>query len=429
MRLYDTARRCVAPFEAPSPPEPVRVYVCGITPYDSTHLGHANTYLAYDLLTRRLEDLGHTVKLVRNITDVDDSILPKARELGVDFLTLAAAETARFHRDMEALGTRPPAAEPRATQWVPQMIDLIDGLVAAGRAYTVEGTTWFDVASWPDFGRLSGSDHSTMVALAAERGGTPDDPRQRNPLDFVLWQPSAPDEPVWQSPFGPGRPGWHIECSAMAMSLLGTEIDLHGGGSDLIFPHHECEMAQSEAASSQRFVKHWMHCGMVAYEGAKMSKSLGNLVFVSDLCARSDPAAVRLALMGHHYRDDWEWHDDDIAVGETLLDTLKQAARGHGDPAGSEPARDSGPSPGSGSRPSPSADPAQYARRLRAALDDDLDAPQARSILSELADSILLGRLDKTAPALLAELCALCGISLAPHARLESTALSRQVSQ
>ena len=394
MRLYDTARRAVVPFEPARPPAEVRIYVCGITPYDSTHLGHANTYLAYDLLIRRLEDLGHRVRMVRNITDVDDSILPKARELGVDFLELAAAETARFHSDMEALNTRPPSAEPRATEWVAEMVALIGRLVAAGHAYTAEGTTWFDVSTWGDFGRLGGYDDATMVSLAAERGGTPDDPRQRNPLDFVLWQPSLPDEPSWDSPFGPGRPGWHIECSAMSVGLLGSPIDLHGGGSDLIFPHHECELAQSEAASAEAFVRHWMHCGMVAYDGAKMSKSLGNLVFVSDLCKDSDPAAVRLALMGHHYREDWEWHDGDMAEAEALLESLNEAARRSGAAGGSESA--------------------PYARRLRYALDHDLDAPRARSVLADMAQALIAGRLDASGPDVLAELCALCGIVLEP---------------
>ena len=394
MRLYDTARRCVVPFEPASPPSEVRIYVCGITPYDSTHLGHANTYLTYDLLIRRLEDLGHQVRMVRNITDVDDSILPKARELGVDFLELAAAETARFNCDMEALNTRPPAAEPKATDWVAEMVGLIEVLEAAGHTYAAEGTTWFDVSTWPAFGRLGGYDTAAMQTLAAERGGTPDDPRQRNPLDFVLWQPSRPDEPAWDSPFGPGRPGWHIECSAMAMGLLGAAIDLHGGGSDLIFPHHECELAQSEAAARRQFVKHWMHCGMVAYEGTKMSKSLGNLVFVSDLCKESDPAAVRLALMAHHYRDDWEWHDGDIDEAEAMLDSLSEAARHRGTVGG--------------------ADPAPFAQRLRDALDDDLDAPRTRAVLAEMADAILSDRLDEDAPGVLAELCELCGIALKP---------------
>ncbi len=418
MRLYDTARRAVVPFEPSPPPAEVRIYVCGITPYDSTHLGHANTYLAYDLLIRRLEDLGHRVRMVRNITDVDDSILPKARELGVDFLELAAAETARFHCDMEDLNTRPAAAEPKATEWVAEMVGLIEQLTAAGHTYTAEGTTWFDVSTWDDFGRLGGYSDATMRELSAERGGTPDDPRQRSPLDFVLWQPSASDEPSWDSPFGPGRPGWHIECSAMAMGLLGATIDIHGGGSDLIFPHHECEMAQSEAATGTTFVRHWMHCGMVGYEGTKMSKSLGNLVFVSDLCKDSAPAAVRLALMGHHYRDDWEWHDGDIAESEALLDTLNQAVR-HGNPgprtAGDvPPARAVRSSGATGLGAAGGGGPAPYAQRLRDALDDDLDAPRARAVLAEMADAVLAGQLDDAAPGVLAELCALCGIALEP---------------
>ena len=413
MRLYDTARRAIVPFE---PGPEAAIYVCGITPYDSTHLGHASTYLTYDLLARRLEDLGHTVRMVRNITDVDDSILPKARELGVDFRELAATETARFHRDMEALGARPVASEPRATEWVDEMISIIDKLAAGGHTYTAEGTTWFDTSTWDGFGGLSGHDEATMAELSAEGGGTPDDSRQRNRLDFVLWQPSRPDEPAWPSPFGPGRPGWHIECSAMAMGLLSSTIDLHGGGRDLIFPHHECERAQSEAATGVAFVRHWMHCGLVAYQGTKMSKSLGNLVFVSELTERADPRAVRLALMGHHYRTDWEWHDDDLRQGEALLEVLTAAAR-----------RTNGP------------DPRPYQSRLRAALDDDLDAPAARAVLEELARAILAagtgsygggdganrtseggdGRGGRTsegdggsAPAALRELGRLCGIEL-----------------
>ena len=376
--------------------------MCGITPYDSTHLGHASTYLTYDLLARRLEDLGHTVRMVRNITDVDDSILPKARELGVDFRELAATETARFHRDMEALGARPVASEPRATEWVDEMISIIDKLAAGGHTYTAEGTTWFDTSTWDGFGGLSGHDEATMAELSAEGGGTPDDPRQRNRLDFVLWQPSRPDEPAWPSPFGPGRPGWHIECSAMAMGLLSSTIDLHGGGRDLIFPHHECERAQSEAATGVAFVRHWMHCGLVAYQGTKMSKSLGNLVFVSELTERADPRAVRLALMGHHYRTDWEWHDGDLRQGEGLLEVLTAAAR-----------RTNGP------------DPRPYQGRLRAALDDDLDAPSARAVLEELARAVLAAGIgsdgggggtgeggDESAPAALRELAGLCGIEL-----------------
>jgi L-cysteine:1D-myo-inositol 2-amino-2-deoxy-alpha-D-glucopyranoside ligase len=386
VRLYDTARGEVVDFD---PPREVRMYVCGITPYDSTHLGHAATYLTFDLLVRRLEDLGHTVMYVRNITDVDDSILPKARELGVDFMELAAAEVARFHSDMAALDTRPIMAEPHATEWVPDMIELIRVLHDKGHAYSVDGTTFFDISTYPTFGSLSGYDTETMIRHAAERGGRPDDPRLRNPLDFVLWQPSLDDEPVWDSPFGPGRPGWHIECSAMVMGLLGETIDLHGGGTDLIFPHHECELAQSEATTGAPYVRHWMHTAMVGYKGEKMSKSVGNLVFVSELAKEADPRAIRLALMGHHYRTDWEWFDSHIQAGVDLLHLLHMAAHGQ-----------SGP------------DPTPYAAQVRAALDDDLDVPRVREILQELAEAIISGGPDDTAPAVLVELGSLCGIEL-----------------
>jgi len=386
VKLFDTARNEVVPFE---PGPEVRMYVCGITPYDSTHLGHANTYLTYDLLIRRLEDLGHEVQLVRNITDVDDSILPKARELGVDFLELAAAETARFHRDMLALNTRPVFAEPHATRWVADMVDLIEVLAQKGHTYAVDGTVFFDVSTFPSFGALSGYSDEHMIEFSAERGGNPDDPRLRNPLDFILWQPSLDDEPAWPSPWGDGRPGWHIECSAMSMGILGPTLDLHGGGSDLIFPHHECSRAQSEAANGVTFAKHWMHTGMVAYQGTKMSKSLGNLVFVSELSKIHDPRAIRLALMRHHYRSDWEWFDDDIEIGTRLLDRMHRAAHtAHGP------------------------DPSGYAERVRAALDDDLDAPTALGALTELANAILEGGDDPAAPTVLGELGALVGVDL-----------------
>src|SRR5256885_11193995 len=243
MRLYDTARRAVVPFE---PPPTVRMYVCGITPYDSTHLGHAATYLTYDVLIRRLEELGHEVRMVRNITDVDDSILPKASELGVPYPELAAAETARFRSDMAALEMRPPVAEPRATEAVPQIIDCVGRLLDKGNAYISGGSVYFDVSTFPDFGKLSHYPEDRMIKLARSRGGNPDDLHRRAPLDFVLWQPSLADEPAWRAPFGIGRPGWHIECSAMALHEHGATLDLHGGGPDLIFPHPESEVAQSE---------------------------------------------------------------------------------------------------------------------------------------------------------------------------------------
>lgn len=377
----------VVPFE---PGPVVRMYVCGITPYDSTHLGHANTYLTYDLLIRRLEDLGHEVHMVRNITDVDDSILPKARELGIDFLELAATELLRFHGDMEALNTRPPVAEPRATESIEPIIELVQRLQEAGHTYTKEGITWFDVSTATEFGRLSGYAEDTMLAFAAERGGTPTDLRQRNPLDFILWQPSAEDEPTWDSPFGPGRPGWHIECSAMSFNHFGETLDLHGGGSDLIFPHHECERVQSELGYGTTFARHWMHSGMVAYQGTKMSKSLGNLVFVSELVKSHPPQAIRLALMGHHYRDDWEWFDGDIDDGQERFERIVAAIE-----------RGTGP------------DPAPTLEAIRAALDNDLDAPTARDALDALALAILDGRGDDpTSSAGLANAAELLGVLL-----------------
>jgi L-cysteine:1D-myo-inositol 2-amino-2-deoxy-alpha-D-glucopyranoside ligase len=386
VQLFDTAARRVVPFE---PGPIVRMYVCGITPYDSTHLGHAATYLAYDLLARRLEELGHEVRMVRNVTDVDDSILPKARELGIPYLELAEAELARFHSDLDALGMRPPVAEPRATESIPGMIDMIDQLLNRGHAYLTHGTVYFDVSTFERFGELSHYSRDHMIRLARARGGRPEDPHRRDALDFVLWQPSLPDEPAWRAPFGVGRPGWHVECSVMAMATLGETLDLHGGGTDLIFPHHECEVAQSESVTGQPFSRHWMHSAMVSYEGEKMSKSLGNLVFVSDLLKVADPSAIRLALMRHHYRAGFEWYDSDVDEATALLHRLRAAG-----------ARSGGP------------DPEPFAARVRAALDDDLDAPRAVDALDELASAVLSGGDDPRAPGALGELGSLVGIDL-----------------
>jgi L-cysteine:1D-myo-inositol 2-amino-2-deoxy-alpha-D-glucopyranoside ligase len=386
LRLFDTARRSLVSFDAGPV---VRMYVCGITPYDSTHLGHAATYLTYDLLIRRLEELGHEVRMVRNVTDVDDSILPKARELGVNYLELADAELARFQADMDALGLRPPVAEPRATEAIDGMIDMVVRLLDGGHAYLTHGTVYFDVSTFPRFGELSHYSHEHMVRLARARGGKPDDPHRRDPLDFVLWQASQPDEPAWRAPFGAGRPGWHVECSVMSMAALGTTLDLHGGGTDLIFPHHECEVAQSESANGEQFSRHWMHSAMVSYEGEKMSKSLGNLVFVSDLLKTCDPRAIRLALMRHHYRAGFEWYDTDLDEGSALLRRLLAAAE----------------------RPD-GADPRPFAERVRGALDDDLDAPRALDALDDLASAVLSRGTDPTAPQVLRELGALLGLDL-----------------
>ena len=356
MRLYDTARQEVVAF---TPGEVVTMYTCGITPYDATHVGHAAVYLTYDVLQRRLRDRGHETRCVRNVTDVDDDILRKARELGVHYLDLAAAETARFDDDMRALDVLPSWSEPRATSAIADIRGFIGMVLDRGFAYTAGGAVYFDVSKCRRFGSLSHLSREEMLVLAAERGGHPEDPHKDDPLDFVLWQPSADGEPAWESLWGPGRPGWHIECSALALRELGTTIDLHGGGSDLIFPHHECEAAQSEAATGEPFVRHWMHQAMVRMDGEKMSKSLGNLVFVSDLRKEWDTRAVRLAVLQHHYRTSWEWRDDLMAEATDRLRRWEAAGEGTG------------------------ADD-DTLDEVRAALDDDLDTPAAVAAIDEV---------------------------------------------
>ena len=345
MRLYDTARREVVPFE---PGPVVTMYTCGITPYDAAHVGFAAMVLTYDVLQRRLRDLGHETQCVRNVTDVDDSILAKARELGVNYLDLAVEEMARIDSNLSDLGIVKCFSEPRATSAIPDILGFIGMVLESGHAYQAGGAVYFSVSSFERFGQISHLERDEMLRLAAERGGNPDDPHKRDPLDFVLWQPSHPDEPAWQSLWGPGRPGWHVECSALALRELGTTIDLHGGGADLIFPHHECEAAQSESATGEPFVRHWMHVAMVRLDGEKMSKSLGNLVFVSDLLKEYDPSAVRLAILGHHYRTAWDWDDGLMPAAAERLERWRSAGNGDG-----------------------------ALEDVRAALDDDLDTPRA----------------------------------------------------
>jgi L-cysteine:1D-myo-inositol 2-amino-2-deoxy-alpha-D-glucopyranoside ligase len=364
MRLYDTARRAIVPFE---PNEHVLMYTCGITPYDATHLGHAATFIAYDVLQRRLIDAGHTVKCVRNVTDVDDPLFAKARELGVHYLDLAAGEEARFERDLLALNALPVASAPRASSAIPDIRGFIGMVLDRGYAYEAGGGVYFDVSRFDGFGSLSNLTEAEMIDLARERGGQVDDPNKRHPLDFVLWLPSAADEPSWDTMWGPGRPGWHIECSALALRELGTTIDLHGGGTDLIFPHHECERAQSEAATGEPFVKHWMHTALIAKDGQKMSKSLGNLVFVDKLRTEWEPMTIRLGLIEHHYRTEWEWDDELMprnaerlgrwrngadGAASDLLDEVRDRLDDDLDTAGALSAVDAAASRGAGTRAS-----------------------------------------------------------------------------
>ena len=354
MRLYDTARREVVAFE---PGPLVTMYSCGITPYDAAHLGHAAVYLYFDMLQRRLQDAGHETKCVRNVTDVDDDILRKARELGVHYLDLAAEEMARFDAEMGLLNLLPVYSEPRATSAISEILSLIGEALEGGHAYESGGSVYFSVASFAAFGRISGYGRAHMLELAAEQGGRPDDPNKRDPLDFVLWQPSLPDEPAWESRWGPGRPGWHIECSALVLRELGETIDIHGGGRDLVFPHHECETAQSESVTGKPFVRLWFHVGLVGLHGTKMSKSLGNLVFVHALLDDGhDPSAIRLALLSQSYRRAWDWTDSLLEDAEDRLELWRRAGAGT---AGLE--------------------------AVRARLDDDLDTPGAVAAIDEEA--------------------------------------------
>ena len=355
MHLYDTAKREVVPF---TPGPMVLMYTCGITPYDATHLGHASTFLVYDILQRRLIDKGHEVRCVRNVTDVDDPLFAKARELGVHYLDLAAGEEARFNRDMVALDVLPVYSTPRASSAISDIRGFIGMVLDRGFAYTAGGSVYFDVSKFPTFGEVSHYSHEQMIEFARQRGGNVDDPHKRNPLDFVLWHPSADDEPSWDATWGPGRPGWHIECSALALRELGTTIDLHGGGSDLIFPHHECERAQSEAATGEQFVRHWMHVAMVFKDGEKMSKSLGNLVFVDQLRTQWDPRSIRLSVIEHHYRTEWEWDEELMPRNHERLNRWKASIGG----AASE-----------------------VLATVRTCLDNDLDTPSALHAIDKAA--------------------------------------------
>ncbi|HEV3494925.1 MAG TPA: cysteine--tRNA ligase, partial [Actinomycetes bacterium] len=275
---------------------------------------------------------------------------------------LAASEVARFQSDMKALGMLPVFSEPAASSAIHDILGFIGMVLDRGHAYQAAGAVYFSVASFERFGQVSHLGREEMLELAAERGGKPDDPAKRDPLDFVLWQPSAPDEPSWASMWGAGRPGWHIECSALALRELGTTLDLHGGGADLIFPHHECEAAQSEAATGERFVRHWLHAPMVEYEGTKMSKSLGNLVFVSELVKEWEPMAVRLAILDHSYREPWQWHERLLQEATERLERWR--------PAAADDTGDGG---------------AASLEEVRVALDDDLDLPRAIRAIDDAA--------------------------------------------
>ncbi|WP_028644275.1 cysteine--1-D-myo-inosityl 2-amino-2-deoxy-alpha-D-glucopyranoside ligase [Nocardioides sp. URHA0020] len=351
-----------------TPEGPARMYVCGITPYDATHLGHANTYVAFDLLNRAWRNAGHDVTYVQNVTDVDDPLLERATKVHVDWVELAERETELFRQDMTALRVLSPAHYIGAVESIPLVIELIKVLEAAGAVYRVEDDLYFSVTADPAFGAESGWTREKMLEIFPERGGDPDRPGKKDPLDCVVWRGEREGEPSWESPWGPGRPGWHIECTAIAQEFLGGAFDVQGGGSDLVFPHHEmCAGHAQVAVPGTAFAQVYSHGGMVAYDGEKMSKSRGNLVFVSALRNSDvDPMAIRLALMRHHYRADWEWVDDELWTAVDDLDRWRRAlSLGAGAPA------------------------APVVAEILEALADDLDAPRATAAVDRWVEATL----------------------------------------
>jgi L-cysteine:1D-myo-inositol 2-amino-2-deoxy-alpha-D-glucopyranoside ligase len=369
-----------------------RMYVCGITPYDSTHLGHTATYVAFDLLGRAWRDAGLDVRYVQNVTDIDDPLLERAEQNGEDWRELAARQTDLFCDDMAAMRVVPPAEFVGAVEAMPLIVEAIEQLRGRGSTYDVDGDIYFAVHTDPSFGHVSGLSPSAMRSLFAERGGDPDRPGKRDPLDCLLWRHERPGEPSWPTSLGPGRPGWHVECTAIVLEYLGAGIDVQGGGSDLVFPHHEMCASEAHALTGSPLAHAYAYQGMVGLDGEKMSKSKGNLVFSSQLRADGvDPMAIRLAVLAHHYHDDWEWEAAGLTAAERRLDRWRAAV---GRPGGAE-----GRSVLDG---------------VRAAVAADLDAPAALATVDRWAEATLAGAHDDTeAPALVrATVDALLGVRL-----------------
>ena len=394
MKLFNTLTQSLEDFVPID--NTVRVYVCGITPYDTTHLGHAFLYVSFDALIRYLTARGHTVKYVQNVTDIDDDVLRKSRELGIAWDDLGKRETARFLNDMDALNVRRPDVYAKATEQIPQIIEIVAGLIEQGYAYESEGCVFFSVKSDPEFGQMARAiglnDYDAMLKIANERGNFPEDMRKRDPLDFVLWQAQAPGEPAWESPWGPGRPGWHIECSAMALRYLGPQIDIHGGGGDLAFPHHTCEIAQSEHFSGKvPFSRFWLHAGMVHQDGEKMSKSLGNLTLVSNLLKDYSADAIRVTLLSHHYRYPWECFPADLAFATGMVEQFQQVRSLVGDATSGEDKLLHG--------------------RFTAAMENDLNTPEALMLLQQAAEDVIANH-DLNTGAELLRLTTLLGLKV-----------------
>ncbi len=364
LRLFNSASGRKEAFK-PLKGNTVRLYVCGITPYDVTHIGHAFTYIVFDVLARYLELKGFNVIYVQNVTNIDDDILREARSEGKDWKALGEFWTKAYLNDMKRLNVRKPTHYVRATESMLRITKIISRLFEKGFAYESGGNIYFDVRRFPRYGNLSHFTKRQMVMLLKERGGNPDDQNKRNRLDFLLWQDKKDGEPFWNAPFGTGRPGWHIECSAMINQYLGDRIDIHGGGRDLIFPHHESEIAQSESYTGRRpFSKYFMHTAMVMLMGEKMAKSLGNLVLVSDLLKKHSPNAIRWMLLSHHYRQVWEYDSGELGKAEASISRLSAYMR--------KGLHSSGKINGS------------IVKEFLKALDDDLNIPETLCIIESL---------------------------------------------
>ena len=397
MRLYNTLSRQVEQLDFPD--GIVRMYVCGITPYDTSHLGHARVAIVYDTLRRYLEHLGLDVRYVQNVTDIDDPLFERADRDHVAWDELGNRETERYLQALAQVNVPKPRFFVRATEMIDGMQPIIKRLIEKGHAYIADGAVYYSARSFPDFGDIFHADYATMLATANERGNNPDDPKKRDPLDFVLWQPSAPTEPSWPSPWGPGRPGWHIECSTIATEYLGQQVDIHGGGADLIFPHHAAEIAQAEPANGVKpFVRAWMHVGMVYLDGEKMSKSLGNMIFVEQVLEKHTADGLRLSVLEHRYREEYTPAADEFERADQLAARLREAANVR--------------STGRGG----AVDGTEQRRRFLQALDDDFDTPAAIAAVAELGEDIVraveFGRDVQPAQATLGELAGILGLTL-----------------
>jgi L-cysteine:1D-myo-inositol 2-amino-2-deoxy-alpha-D-glucopyranoside ligase len=387
VRLYCTKSRELVDVPHESP---VHLYVCGITPYDSMHVGHIAMLLTYDVLARRLHSRGTATRMVRNITDVDDPLLPKALSLNVPYWDLVEREIAQFSTDDKALELLAADAEPRASEHIDGIVAMIEELLTSGHAYRLGEHIYFAVNTDSAFGSLSGNDRERMIELSRENGGDPDRPGKGDPLDFILWQPARIGEPEFATSLGNGRPGWHIGCSVMSRQHLGDRIDIHGGGTDLIYPHHECELAQNRSVKGGSMVRIWTHAALVGYQGHKMSKSRGNIVLARDVIGRYDARALRLGILTHyHHRHEMEWRDEYLDQATEFLNRLVSAA-----------SIDTGP------------DLTARVQELADRLDDDLDFPGAVRVLQQSLDEIEKGGGQPRAGAALVDMAALLGVDI-----------------